>query len=77
MYTPAMKLDAFTSKRLVKFTTAFRERSGQLPTLQDFEKEGFSKEVVEAGEKAKLIEQFYVTLTNGTILKGYKVKTID
>ena len=72
-----MKLDAFTSKRLVKFTGEFRERSGQLPTLQDFEKEGFPKAAVEAAEKANLIEQFYVTLTNGSILKGYKVKRIE
>jgi hypothetical protein len=72
-----MKLDPFTSKRIVKFAAEFRTRSGQLPTLQDFEKEGFEKKAVEAAEKAKLIEQFYVTLTNGTILKGYKVKSAE
>lgn len=59
---------------MLKFTKDTREKTGQLPTLQDYEKSGFPKKLVEEGEKENIIEQFYVTLTNGTILKGYKVK---
>ncbi len=69
-----MKLDAFTSRRLTRFIGAHREGSGQLPTLKDLAAAGFEKSVVEAALKDGVIEEFYVTLTSGTIVKGYKVR---
>jgi hypothetical protein len=65
-------IDAFTRKRLERFIEDFR-KGGQLPTLQDFAKAGFAEELVDRAERAKMVEKFYVTLTNGTIVKGYKV----
>jgi hypothetical protein len=69
------RLDPFTSRRLAKFIEEFRQSSGVLPTLQDFEKAGFARELVEQAVRQKLIEQFYVTLTSGTVVKGYKIRT--
>ncbi len=66
-------LDPFTRKRIQKFIEEFRSASGQLPTLKSLEEGGFSKEVVDRAIDEKTIEQFYVTLTNGTIVKGYKL----
>jgi hypothetical protein len=63
----------FTRKRLAKFVENFREKSGQLPTLRDLEEGGFGGEVVKAAIKGRVIEEFYVTLTSGTIVKGYKL----
>ncbi len=67
-------MDPFTLKRIVKFVEDFRRSSGQLPTLSDLDRAGFDKPRVEAAIKAGAIEEFYVTLTNGMIKKGYKVK---
>lgn len=67
------KLDPFTEKRIVRFIETFRESNAQLPTLKDFANEGFGEELVALAEKKKLIAKFYVTLTNGAIVKGYKV----
>jgi hypothetical protein len=69
----AASLDPFTQRRLTQFVEQFRTRSGQLPSLQDFEAAGIVRDLVERAVKAKVLEQFYVTLTNGTIVKGYKV----
>jgi len=69
------KLDPFTQKRIARFVEDHRRQSGQLPVLQDFEKSGISREQVDAAVRDGIIEQFYVTLTNGTILKGYKIKS--
>jgi hypothetical protein len=66
-------LDPFTARRLVRFVEEFRSGQGQLPTLKDFEAGGFGREVVESAVRDRLIEKFYVTLTNGTVVKGYKV----
>ncbi len=66
-------LDPFTRKRLIRFIEEFRTRAGQLPTLRDLDEGGFPDEVIKGAIKHKVIEQFYVTLTNGTIVKGYKV----
>jgi hypothetical protein len=68
-------LDTFTLQRIRKFVLDFRVRSGQLPTLSDIEKAGFPKTAVELAKKKKLIEELYVTLTNGSIVKGFKAKT--
>jgi hypothetical protein len=69
------KVDAFTLKRICKFIVDFRERTAQLPTLKDLDAGGFDAATVAAAESAKKIEKFYVTLTNGSVVKGYKVKT--
>lgn len=71
-----MKLDPFTRRRLVRFIEGFR-KDGQLPTLKDFELAGIARETVDAGVRDKAIERFYVTLSNGTIVKGYKVSHED
>ena len=68
-----MKLDPFTSRRIIRLINEFREKNGQLPSLQDFEASGIAKEMVESAVSDKIIEKFYVTLTNGTIIKGFKV----
>ncbi len=68
-----MSLDLFTQKRMSRFVQEFRKSSGQLPTLNDFKAAGFGPEQVEDGIKLKMIEMFYVTLSNGTIVKGYKL----
>ena len=67
-------MDEFTRARLVRFTEHHRFHTGELPTLQDYEKGGFSREQVELAVKSEILEQFYVTLTNGTIKKGFKLK---
>jgi hypothetical protein len=67
--------DPFTQRRLIRFVEDFRQSSGQLPTLNDFAAAGFDRILVELSVKNKILEQFYVTLTNGTIMKSYKLKT--
>ena len=67
-------LDPFTARRLTRFIEDFRRSQGTLPTLQDFEKAGMSRELVDRAVKHQLIEQFYVTLTSGTVVKGYKIR---
>ncbi|MDR3607297.1 MAG: hypothetical protein P4M08_07950 [Oligoflexia bacterium] len=71
------RLDPFTSHRLKKLIPEFRQRTGQLPTRQDLEENGFSSTQIDAAVKDKLIEPFYVTLTSGTIVKGFKLKDAD
>ena len=68
------RLDPFSSRRLTRFIETFRKGTGTLPALQDFEKDGFSRQLVEQAVKDGTIEQFYVTLTSGTIIKGYKIR---
>ena len=67
------RLDPFTRKRLEKFITEFRDHSGILPTLEELAKAGFDKAKVDDAIHDKIIVEFYVTLTNGTIVKGYKL----
>lgn len=66
--------DPFTLKRIQAFVAEHRKKSGALATLKDLDAAGFSKELVEEAKKKKLIEEFYVTLTNGTVVKAFKVK---
>ena len=66
-------LDPFTRKRLIRFIEDFRTRAGQLPTLRDLDEGGFSDDTIKSAIKDNVIEKFYVTLTNGTIVKGHKV----
>ena len=68
------KIDAFTSKRLSRKIDEIRHKTGRLPTLQDLETEGFPEELVKNAVHEKILESLYVTLTNGTIVKGYKVR---
>lgn len=70
-------LDLFTKTRLERFVRDFRTKNGQLPTLQDLAKNGFDKATVTKGLKEKVIEEFYVTLSNGTVVKGFKVNSGD
>lgn len=67
------QLDLFTQRRLEKFVSTFRGQNGELPTLKDLAEHGFDSDIIKLAVKRKLIEEFYVTLTNGTIVKGYKV----
>ncbi len=69
-----MKLDAFTIGRMKKFIKSFRETKAQLPTIKDFEAAGFSTDDLKSAEKQKTIESFYVTLTTGAVVKGFKIK---
>lgn len=71
MGTP--RIDPFTRKRLEKFITDFRDHSGVLPTLADLAAAGFEKAKVDSAMKDGIIVEFYVTLTNGTVVKGYKL----
>lgn len=66
-------LDLFTRRRLVRFVEDFRIRTGQLPTRQDLRDGGFDEERVKQALKEKVIEEFFVTLTSGTIVKGFKI----
>lgn len=66
------RLDPFTQKRLTRFIDDFRTRSGVLPTLQDLEKAGFDRTLIDLAVRQKVVAQYYVTLTSGTIVKGFK-----
>lgn len=68
------RLDPFTKKRLEKFIADFRAKEGVLPTLTDLAENGFDSERVKDALHDEVIVEFYVTLTNGVIRKGYKIK---
>ena len=68
-------MDAFSLKRLQKFVAEHREKTGQLATIKDIESAGFSNQDIAFAIKKQIIEEFYVTLTNGAIVKGFKPKT--
>lgn len=67
------KLAPFTRLRLIRFVENFRGSSGQLPTLRDLQENGFDGDQIKQALKEQIIEEFYVTLTNGTIVKGFKL----
>ncbi len=71
------RIDPFTAKRITRFVEEFRARSGQLPTLQDFEKSQISRSTVDQAVREKILELAYINLTNGPMVKGYKVKVQD
>lgn len=71
------RIDTFTSKRITRFVEEFRARSGQLPTLQDFEKSQIPRSTVDQAVREEILEQAYVNLTNGPMVKGYRVKVRD
>jgi hypothetical protein len=64
--------DLFTLRRLAKFVETFRHQVGQFPALKDLEEEGYSRSLVQSAVRKKLIKEWYVTLTSGAIVKGYK-----
>ena len=66
--------DPFTLKRIERCIEKHRTASGQLPTRQDFEAAGFQRDTIKEAERSGFIEELYVTLTNGTIMKGYKAR---
>ena len=59
--------------RLCREVLRHREAHATLPTLRDLEKAGFPKDVVLAAVKAGRLVELYVPMTNGAIVKGYKV----
>jgi hypothetical protein len=65
-------VDPFSQKRLLKLIDDLRARSGQLPTFADLEKAGFDRAQVKEAMREGIIEEFYVTLTSGTVVKGFK-----
>jgi hypothetical protein len=67
------RIDSFTRKRMERFVEEFRARSGQLPTLSDLADHGFDKDKVEDAIHDHILSEFYVTLTNGMVKKGYKL----
>lgn len=67
------KTDSFTLARLCREVLRHREVHATLPTLRDLEKAGFAKEVVEAAVEAGRLVELYVPMTNGALVKGYKV----
>ncbi len=67
-------LDPFSTRRLQRLIPEFRRKTGQLPTLKDLAENGFAEDLVDAALKDGVIEKMYVTLTNGTILKGFTLK---
>ena len=74
MAKPTQKIDPFTVRRLGRFIEEFRARTGQLPTVRDLGDGGFDEDLVDRAVRDEILEQLYVTLTNGTVLKGYKRK---
>ena len=67
-------MDPFSLRRLLKFLESFRTQTGQLPMLSDFATAGFDKDTVNWAVRKEHIEEFYVTLSDGSVRKGYKVK---
>ena len=71
------KIDPFTQRRLFAFIESHRTSSGQLPTLQDLGRANFAESLIDQAVRDGLIEQLYINLTNGPVVKGYKIKTKD
>ena len=67
-------MDLFTKSRLKKIIIEHRQKKAQLPTLKDLEKYGFSKAEVDLGVKEKWLEQLYVNLNTGAVVKVFKLK---
>ena len=67
-------LDPFTARRITRFIEEHRRAQGQLPTLKDFENQGIPRATVDQAVRENLLEQLYINLTNGPMVKGYKVK---
>lgn len=74
MAKPRQKIDQFTLRRLGRFIDGFRQKTGQLPTLKDLAADGFDEALVDSAIKDGRLEQLYVTLTNGSVVKGFKIR---
>lgn len=66
-------IDRFTQERLKKWVTEYRKDSGQYPTLTDLEAAHFDRATIDRAVRTQILEELYVTQTNGVIRKGYKV----
>jgi len=67
-------VDTFTKNRIKKVISDHRKSYGQLPTLKDLKNQGFAKKEIEVGIKEMWLEQLYVNLTSGAVVKVIKVK---
>ncbi len=70
---PMPKVDPFTLKRMCRFITEHRQKKGVFPTLKDLNDQGFSKSKVDQAQRDGIILEIPVTMTNGSVVKGYKV----
>ena len=71
------RLDLFSARRLEKVILDHRTTTGELPTLTELATAGFLKSKVDDAIHDGLIEEFYVTQTNGVVRKGYKLKNAN
>lgn len=67
-------MDTFTKTRIKKTITEHRKKHAQHPSLKDLEKYGFSKKEIEVGVKENWLEQLYVNMTTGSVVKVFKIK---
>ena len=68
-----MSLDQITKRRILNFIRGFKTKTGELPTFRDLEEGRFGEDIVKQAVKDGLIEELFVTLTSGTIVKGFRV----
>ena len=52
-----------------------RRSAARQPTLKDFEGAGFAPALVARAVREEKLQELYVTLTTGAIVKGYKVRS--
>lgn len=71
------RVDPFTRRRIIRFIEEFRTQNGQLPTLRDFAKQHIEESQVDGAIRDGAVEMVYVTLTNGNVVKGYKVVFVE
>lgn len=71
-----MGMDIFSQSRLKKIILEHRQRHAQFPTLKELEGYGFDKEAVAQALKENIIEQLYVNMTTGAVVKVYKIKSV-
>ena len=65
-------VDPFSLKRLKKFVEEFRARTGQYATQRDLESANFDGETLKAALKKKVVQELYVTMTSGAVVKVFK-----
>ncbi len=67
-------MDLFTKTRIKKTVLEHRKAHAQFPTLKDLERYGFSKKEIDKAVKEKWLDQLYVNLTTGAVVKVFRVK---
>ncbi len=72
--TSNSSIDRFTQERLKKWISEYRKDSGQFPTLSDLEAAHFDRATIDRAVRSQILEELYVTQTNGVIRKGFKVR---